>query len=48
MTNKAWVNVCNKRVSGSVGWWSLPEPYGSGFSGLFGLNHSDSAAHAKH
>jgi len=41
-------NSYNKRVSGSVGRWFLPEPYGSGFSGLYGLNHSDSAAHAKH
>jgi hypothetical protein len=31
----------NKRVGGSVGRWSLPEPYDSGFSGLYGLNHSD-------
>jgi len=38
----------NKRVVSIVGWWFLPEPTGSGFSGLFGLNHSDSAAHAKH
>jgi hypothetical protein len=39
----------NKRVVSSVGWWSLPEPTGSGF-GLFVLrrNPSDSAAHAKH
>jgi len=40
--------TANKRVSGSVGQLSLPEPYGSGFSGLYGLNHSDSAAQAKH
>ena len=38
----------NKRVSGSVGWCFFPEPYGSWFSGLYGLNHSDSAAHANH
>ncbi len=42
------IKVYNKRVSGSVGQWSLPEPYGSGFSGLYGLNRSDPAAHAKH
>jgi hypothetical protein len=38
----------NKRVVGSVGRCFLPEPYGSVFSGLYGLNPSDSAAHAKH
>jgi|APSaa5957512622_1039677.scaffolds.fasta_scaffold12282_5 hypothetical protein len=31
------IHTHNKRVSGSVGWWSLPEPYGSEFSGLYGL-----------
>jgi hypothetical protein len=41
-------DATNKRVVSSVGWWSLPEPSGSGFSCVFGLNHSDSAAHAKH
>jgi len=38
----------NRRVVSTVGWLSLPEPSGSGFSCVFGLNHSDSAAHAKH
>jgi hypothetical protein len=38
----------NKRVVGSVGGLFWSEPYGSGFSYVFGLNHSDPAAHAKH
>jgi len=41
-------NRHNKRVSGKLGGLFWSEPYGSGFSGLYGLNHSDSAAHAKH
>jgi len=40
--------AANKRVGCRAGQWSLPEPTGSGFSCVFGLNHSDSAAHAKH
>jgi len=40
-------DAANKRVVSTVGLWSLPEPSGSGFSCVFGLNHSDSAAHAK-
>jgi len=43
------IETHNKRVVGLVSRCSLPEPFGSGF-GLFvyGWNHSDSAAHAKH
>ena len=41
-------NASNKRVVSRVGQYFLPEPTGSGFSCVFGLNHSDSAAHAKH
>jgi len=39
----------NRRVVDLVSWCFCPEPTGSGF-GLFvyGWNHSDSAAHAKH
>ena len=29
-------DATNKSACGSVGWCSLPEPYGSGFSGVFG------------
>jgi len=38
----------NSRVVGRFGQCFLPEPTGSGFSCVFGLNHSDSAAHGKH
>ena len=41
-------DATNKRVGSRVGQCFLPEPTGSGFSRVFGLNHSDSAAHAKH
>jgi len=38
----------NSRVVSRLGQCFLPEPSGSGFSRMFGLNPSDSAAHAKH
>jgi len=38
----------NSRVVSRFGQCFLPEPSGSGFSRMFGLNHSDSAAHGKH
>ena len=38
----------NKRVGSRAGQCFCPESYDSGFSGLYGLNHSDSAAHANH
>ena len=41
-------NVANKRVVGTVGGLFCLNRTGSEFSGLYGLNHSDSAAHAKH
>jgi len=42
------INGHNKRVSGRLrGGFGLNRT-DSGFSGLYGLNHSDSAAHAKH
>jgi len=41
-------NATNKRVSGRLRGGLCLNRSDSGFSGLFGLNHSDSAAHAKH
>ena len=38
----------NKRVSGKLGGLFWLNPSDSGLVGLYGLNHSDSAAHAKH
>jgi len=38
----------NKRVSGKLGGLSWLNRTDSGLVGLYGLNHSDSAAHAKH
>jgi hypothetical protein len=42
------VNTANSRVVSRLSQCFLPEPSGSGFSRMFGLNHSDSAAHGKH
>ena len=42
------MHAYNSRVVSKLGQWFLPEPSGSGFSRMSGLNHSDSAAHGKH
>jgi len=38
----------NSRVVSRFGQCFLPEPSGSGFSRMSGLNHADSAADGKH
>jgi len=38
----------NKRVSGKLGGLFCLNRTDSGLVGLYGLNHSDSTAHAKH
>ena len=41
-------SAANKRVSGKLGGLFWLNRSDSGFCGLYGLTHSDSAAHAKH